>query len=114
MPIFLARVAPSFCDIAVSVTGPGQSALTRTPLRAASAAVTRVRPSIPAFAAAYAEPQGNADFADKLEILRMTPEPRAYISGTTNSLNRNATRTLTAITLSNSATAYSSTVTTAP
>src|ERR1700740_1271773 len=102
-PIFLARVAPSVLDITVSVTGPGQSALTRTPLRAASAAVTRVRPSIPAFAAAYAEPQGNANFADKLEILRMTPEPRAYISGRTNWLNRKAARKGTAMTLSNSA-----------
>src|ERR1700720_4997710 len=86
-PIFLASVAPSSWDITVSVTGPGQIAFTRTPLRAASAAVTRVKPSIPAFAAAYAEPHGNADFADKLEIFRITPEPRAYISGSTNLLS---------------------------
>ena len=43
---------PSSCDIFVSVTGPGQIALTRTPRRADSAAVTRVSASIPAFAAA--------------------------------------------------------------
>src|ERR1700676_2639448 len=71
-PIFFARTAPSSLDMAVSVTGPGQMAFTRTPWRAASAAVTRVRPSMPAFAAAYAEPQEKADLADKLEMLRMT------------------------------------------
>src|SRR5439155_623980 len=55
--IFFASTAPSSFDIFVSVTGPGQMAFTRTPLRAPSAAVTRVSPNIPAFAAAYAEPQ---------------------------------------------------------
>src|SRR5258708_36630410 len=91
-PIFLARVAPSFLDITVSVTGPGHSALTRTPLRAASAAVTRVRPSIPAFAAAYPEPQANADFAEGLAILRMTPGPRADVSGRGELLSGRAPR----------------------
>src|SRR5215472_10217499 len=80
-PSLAARVAPSSFDISVSVTGPGQSAFTRTPLRAASAAVTRVKPINPAFAAAYAEPQANADFADKLETFRITPAPRSYIFG---------------------------------
>src|SRR5216684_2822033 len=89
-PSFLASTAPSSFDIVVSVTGPGQSAFTRTPFRPASAAVTRVSPSIPAFAAAYAEPHANADFADKLEIFRITPEPRAYISGSTSLLSKNA------------------------
>src|SRR5690348_18153943 len=82
--IFWARLAPSSLDMAVSVTGPGQMAFTRTPLRAATAAVTRVRPSIPGFAAAYAEPQAKADLAERLEILRMTPLLRAYISGRTS------------------------------
>src|SRR5256885_12329329 len=36
-----------------------------------------VNPSIPALAAAYAEPHANADFADKLEIWRITPDRRA-------------------------------------
>src|SRR5258708_5115086 len=98
----------------VSVTGPGQSAFTRTPLRAASAAVTRVNPSIPAFAAAYAEPHANADFADKLEMFRITPDLRSYISGRTSLLSKNAARRCTAITLSNSANGYSSTGTTGP
>src|SRR5260370_24793928 len=66
-PSFLASTAPSSFDIVVSVTGPGQSAFTRTPFRPASAAVTPVTPSIPAFAAAYAEPHANADFADRSE-----------------------------------------------
>jgi len=47
-----------------SVTGPGHIAFTRTPFRAASAAFTRVNPSIPAFAAAYAEPHPYAAFAE--------------------------------------------------
>jgi hypothetical protein len=51
------------------VNGPGQIALARTPLRAASAAVMRVSPSMPAFAAAYAEPHGNAALAERLDIL---------------------------------------------
>src|SRR5256885_3048454 len=102
-PSFLASTAPSSFDITVSVTGPGHSAFTRTPLRAPSAAVTRVNPSIPALAAAYAEPHAHADFADKLEIWRITPDRRAYISGNTSLLSKNAARKCTAITLSNSA-----------
>src|ERR1700681_405289 len=74
-----ASAAPKSFDIFVSVTGPGQIAFTRTPRRAASAAATRVNPSIPALAAAYGAPHENADFADKLEIFKITPEPRAYI-----------------------------------
>src|ERR1700733_5006727 len=109
-----ASVAPNSFDITVSVTGPGQSALTRTPFRAASAAVTRVRPSIPAFAAAYAEPQPNADFAERLEMLRITPEPRSYISGRAALVSRNAARRWTLITFSKSADGYSSTGTTGP
>src|SRR6266704_1173381 len=51
-----ASSAPRSLLISVSVTGPGQIAFTRTPLRAASAALYRVSPSKPAFAAAYDDP----------------------------------------------------------
>src|SRR5207248_9619470 len=51
----LAKSAPNSFDMRVPVTGPGQMAFTRTPFWAASAAVERVRPSIPALAAARSE-----------------------------------------------------------
>src|ERR1700675_341751 len=110
----LASVLPSSLLISVSVTGPGQMAFTRTPFRAASAAITRVSPSRPALAAAYAEPQPNADFAERLEIFRITPEFRAYIPGSANLLSTNAARRCTLITFSNSSSGYSSTGTTGP
>src|ERR1700680_5110080 len=103
-----ARVRPKSFDILVSVTGPGQIAFTRTPRRAASAAATRVNPSIPAFAAAYGAPHENADFADKLEMFKITPEPRAYIPGNTSRVSKNAPRKCTATTRSHSAGVISS------
>src|SRR5207248_3166347 len=110
----LAKSAPNSFDRRVPVTGPGQMAFTRTPFWAASAAVERVRPSIPALAAAYAEPHKYAALAERLEIFRIMPEPRAYISGNTSFDSKNAARRCTAITLSNSASGYSSTGTTGP
>src|SRR5437764_14850014 len=68
MPRRLAKSAPNSFDMRVPVTGPGQMAFTRTPFWAASAAVERVRPSIPALAAAYAEAHKYAALAEGLEL----------------------------------------------
>src|SRR6266478_6660438 len=109
-----ASSAPNSLLILVSVTGPGQSAFIRTPLRAASAALYRVNPSSPALAAAYADPQLYAVFAEMLEIFKITPRFRSYIPGNASWLNRNAARKCTATTRSNSSIGYSSTGSTGP
>ncbi len=55
-----------------------------------------------------------ADLAERLEMFKMTPDLRAYISGKSSLLKINAARKCTASTLSNSSSGYSSTGTTGP
>src|ERR1700761_8117908 len=89
------------------VVGPGETALTRIPSGAHSAAHVRVSATNAALVAPYAEPPGKATSAAIVVMLTMLPLPRAAILGASAAVRKNVPRTLTSNIVSKDATSWS-------
>ncbi|MOA31448.1 hypothetical protein D3C78_1526080 [compost metagenome] len=83
------------CIIPVLI-GPGSTALTRTPLDAASAAAVRVRPITACLDMMYGASPGPAEIPASEDMLTIAPLPWRFITGSTCLRPRNTPRTLTA------------------
>jgi hypothetical protein len=110
LPIGVLRPATSSSSVEEPVSiQPGATELTVTPRRATSIARARVRPSIPALAAAYPDERGLATSGPVTDDTFTTrPEPRSSMCGMTSLVTLNAVLRLRARSRSHEASLISS------